>query len=72
MGEKIHDLEVWGVLSKEKAKRLKKISRSRNKFLHELEPVDTQLLKETFYVAFEAAQIQFNKIIGLEFDIDIE
>ncbi len=72
VGDKLHDLEVWGLITKKGFKKLKKIAQSRNKFLHELKPINSHLLKEIFNFACDVAQNLFNKRIELEFDIENE
>jgi hypothetical protein len=59
--EKIGDLLSWGRITKEQEKVLKKIVRFRNKFLHELKPVNRDLTREVFYTALKGIKSEFKK-----------
>lgn len=63
ISEKIHDLKIWGKITKEQEKKLKKIVRSRNKFLHELTPVKRDLANEVFYGALMGIQSKIKKFL---------
>ena len=61
ISDKIHDLKLWGKITKEQEKVLKKIVRSRNKFLQKLTPVKRDLANEVFYAALIGIQSKNKK-----------